>query len=214
MVVDRRIFHEFLATYVMVFLGCGSIKLGWSSLSVSITFGLAVLLMIFVFGSTSGAHMNPAVSIALWKDQKLDSHLVGPYIAAQCSGAFVAALCLNGAGPTTLAPDFSIARAFAIEWFITFLLMAVILICIRQTNSIRIIGFFVGLSVAVLAFCFGEFTGASMNPARTFGPNIVSGLPHTILFYFTSTILGAYAACLFLHQYEHRRSSISHSTKV
>ena len=110
----------------------------------------------------------------------------------QLFGALLAGFLLNGAGPTVR--NTSWINLIGIEILITFLLMASILWIIRKTEQWVPIALVVGSTVAALAFVFGKYTGASMNPARTFGPNLVSGDVSIIPVYFACTIIGALLA--------------------
>lgn len=117
-----------------------------------------------------------------------------PYILAQLGGAFFAAFLLQGAGPTRVVDEISMFTGGLIEVFITFTLMASIYWIVVRSQTHISIAFFVGFVVALLAFIFGPLTGASMNPARTFGPNAFEGLYSSLPFYSFTTILGALIA--------------------
>ncbi|MDG1550434.1 MAG: aquaporin [Candidatus Poseidoniaceae archaeon] len=188
----KRLGAEFLGTGMMVSLGCLSIKLEWSSFWISFTFGVAVFIAILVLRNTSGAHINPAVSIAFYRTGHLERKALLPYILAQLLGALVGASMIGQYGYTDF--NVNIGMGIFIEIIITFLLMLSIYFIISKTDDTRIVALWVGLVVAVLAFLFGSFTGASMNPARTFGPNIISGQISSIPIYFVSTIIGAVLA--------------------
>lgn len=183
---------EAMGTFTMVFVGCGSVALGRSSLEISIAFGASVALVILAIGRWSGAHINPAVSIAFWYRGNLSSNDTITHVLGQLIGALFAGFLLSGAGPTV--KNTSWLNLIGIEIFITFLLMASILWIIRQTERWLPIAVAVGSTVAALAFIFGAYTGASMNPARTFGPNLVSGDVSIIPVYFICTIIGALLA--------------------
>ena len=178
----------------MVAVGCGSIALGAPGWLVSLAFGAAVTMAILVLQPISGAHINPAVSIAFTRSGHLEKEALGPYIAAQLAGALTAAWMLDGIGPTQVADDVSVLQGTAIEVFITFALMASIYWIVVKSETHVSIAFFVGATVAVLAYFFGPLTGASMNPARTFGPNIVNGMVSSIPFYSFTTVAGALLA--------------------
>ncbi len=193
----KKVGAEFCGTAFMVGVGCGSIALGWSSFAVSFTFGLAVCIAIICFGPVSGAHINPAVTLGFWRSGHLDKGLVLPYIVAQISGGFIGSLLSGGAGPTTPANHIGLAELVGIEIFITLLLMLSILFIIRQTSSMFAIAVWVGGTVAFLAFFFGSFTGASMNPARTIGPNLLSNHSSVIMIYVISCCIGAILASEF-----------------
>lgn len=188
----KRLGAEFLGTGMMVSLGCLSIKLEWSSFWISFTFGVAVFIAILVLRNTSGAHINPAVSMAFYRTGHLERKALLPYILAQLLGALVGSSMIGQYGYTDF--NVNIGMGIFIEIIITFLLMLSIYFIISKTDDTRIVALWVGLVVAVLAFLFGSFTGASMNPARTFGPNIISGQISSIPIYFVSTIIGAVLA--------------------
>lgn len=185
---------EFIGTALMVGVGCGSVAYGASNLVISLSFGMAVTVAILIFQPISGAHINPAVSIAFWRSGHLENEALAPYILAQLGGASFAAYMLQGAGPTKLVEEISIVSGGVIEVFITFTLMASIYWIVVRSQTHISIAFFVGFVVALLAFIFGPLTGASMNPARTFGPNMFEGLYSSIPFYSFTTVLGAFIA--------------------
>ena len=186
----NRYVAEFSGTFLMVLLGCGSIALGWSPLAVSITFGVAVFTAIMIFQPISGAHINPAVSIAFAANGNLEREALPGYIIAQCLGGWAAALIVL-AGHTT--PSVSISQAWGIEIAITLLLMYSIHVLVRRKANLFFLALGVGSMVGILAFLFGGFTGASMNPARTLGPNIVNGEGSLIL-YIVAPVIGAVLA--------------------
>lgn len=185
----KRGAFEFIGTFAMVFIGCGSVALERSSMEISLAFGLIVGLVILSLGRYSGAHINPAVSIAFWRRGDLSNKDTLSHIIGQLCGGVLAGGVLNGAGPTIR--DTSWSSFIIIEIGITFLLMASILLIIRKTDQWLPIAIVVGATVAILAFIFGEYTGASMNPARTFGPNLFSGDSAMIPIYWLTTIVGA-----------------------
>ncbi len=186
----NRYLSEFCGTFLMVLLGCGSIALGWNSLAVSFTFGFAVFSAIMIFQPISGAHINPAVSIAFAANGDLEKEALPGYIIAQCIGGWLAAMIVVS-GATT--PAVGLSQSWGIEIAITLLLMYSIHVLVRKEANLFALAFGVGLMVGLLAFCFGGFTGASMNPARTLGPNIVTGEGNLIL-YIVAPVIGAVLA--------------------
>ena len=186
----NRYIAEFSGTFLMVLLGCGSIALGWSPLAVSISFGFAVFTAIMIFQPISGAHINPAVSIAFAANGNLEREALPGYIIAQCLGGWIAALIVV-AGSTV--PQVSTGYSWGIEIAITLLLMYSILVLVRRKANLFVLALGVGSMVGLLAFLFGGFTGASMNPARTLGPNIVNGDGNLIL-YIVAPVIGAVLA--------------------
>jgi|TARA_B100002051_G_scaffold44892_2_gene39440 glycerol uptake facilitator-like aquaporin len=186
----NRYIAEFSGTFLMVLVGCGSIALGWSPLAVSISFGFAVFTAIMIFQPISGAHINPAVSIAFAANGNLEREALPGYIIAQCIGGWIAALIVV-AGSTV--PQVSTGYSWGIEIAITLLLMYSILVLVRRKANLFVLALGVGSMVGLLAFLFGDFTGASMNPARTLGPNIVNGDGNLIL-YIVAPVIGAVLA--------------------
>ena len=178
----------------MVSVGCGSVAMGASHAVVSLTFGAVVILAILVFGPWSGAHINPAVSLAFWRDGQLDSSLLPVYLGAQFLGGLFGAWLVGGAAPTGLASSISLVEGFSIEVAITAGLMVSILWVVQRAPSRLTVAVWVGATVGILAFFAGPLTGASMNPARTFGPNALNQLWASLPFYLVSTTLGAWLA--------------------
>ena len=190
----KRAIAEFIGTWFMVGVGCGSIAIGAPGWLISVSFGAAVTFAILALQPISGAHINPAVSIAFMRSGHLEKEALAPYIAAQLAGALTAAWMLSGAGETQLANDVSFLQGTAVEIFITFSLMASIYWIVVKSETHVSIAFFVGGAVGILAYFFGPLTGASMNPARTFGPNVIGGFATSIPFYSITTIIGALLA--------------------
>ena len=183
---------ELVGTFFMVFIGCLAIKQELGGPIISLAFGGAVCLVIMVSRKYSGAHINPAVSIAFSLTGELEKRLLPAYLTAQLIGGLLAGLLVGNYGATDFATSTDLG--ITIEVIITFTLMMSIYLTIWHTDNDYIVGIVVGLVVAVLAFFFGPYTGASMNPARTFGPNIASGLIEVIPIYFAATIIGAVIA--------------------
>lgn len=189
---------------MLVLVGTGAIVLNEvtggevTHLGVSIAFGVVVFAMIMLIGKATGAHINPAVTIGFWVANKFDGKQVTPYIIAQLIGAVLASALLfylyptNDALGSTLPADLPL-NAFLIEFLMTFLLMLGILL---SSSSLGIWGVaaIVGSIVGLEAFFGGPYTGASMNPARSFGPAIISGHIEYLWMYFVAPIGGALLA--------------------
>jgi len=191
---------EFIGTAWMVAIGTGSVALGASLLVVSLSFGFAVTVAILVLRGMSGAHINPAVSSAFVVTGHLPRHLWLGYVLAQGAGGLLGSgfvllfLGPEELAPTALAEGVTLSSAIGIEVGITAALMASILAVVAwRDDSTPTVAVVVGATVAVLAFFFGPLTGASMNPARTLGPNLLSGAGGLFL-YTLSTTAGALAA--------------------
>jgi aquaporin Z len=190
----KEFLSEFFGTFSMVFIGCLAVKVGLSGPVVSFAFGFAVFLVILMSRRFSGAHINPAVSIAFTVTGELESRLLPVYVVAQLGGGLCAALIIGEYGATEFSTSTSIG--IFIEIMITFLLMSGIYLTIWQTDSDASVAIAVGSIVGLLAFYFGQYTGASMNPARTFGPNVISSAVNQIPIYFICTIIGSLIAAI------------------
>ena len=190
----KEFLSELIGTFVMVFIGCYSIKSGYSPAIISFSFGFAVFMVILISRKYSGAHINPAVSIAFSITGQLDKKMLMPYLTAQFVGGIVAAYLIGDFGATEFSVN--IGSGIVIEIFMTFVLMMSIYLTIFRTDSDLIVALAVGSVVGCLAFIFGTYTGASMNPARTLGPNLISNSTTVIPIYIISTILGSCLAAL------------------
>ncbi|MBL6731371.1 MAG: aquaporin [Candidatus Poseidoniaceae archaeon] len=180
---------ELIGTFVMVFIGCYSIKAGYSPAAISCSFGFAVFMVILSSRKYSGAHINPAVSIAFSITGQLERKMLIPYLIAQFTGGIIAAYLVGDFGATEFSVDTS--SGIGIEILITFILMMSIYLTIFRTDNDLAVALVVGSVVACLAFVFGTYTGASMNPARTLGPNLISNSISVIPIYLISTIFGS-----------------------
>ncbi len=202
-----RYIAEAVGTFALVFAGCGAIVVNdayggaLGHLGVCLTFGLAVMAMIYAVGNISGAHINPAVTLAFAFAGRLARREALPYVASQILGAVAAAAVLRFLFPEheTLGatlPAVSLARAFVMEALLSFLLMFVILnISTGHMEKGVMAGVAVGGTVAFEALVGGPMTGASMNPARSLGPALVSGHLETLWLYLTAPALGMLLAC-------------------
>ncbi len=210
--LKARFTAEFIGTFIMVFAGCGAIvvqtltgALGHSG--VALTWGFVIVSLIYTFGHISGAHFNPAVSIAFTIMKEFDKKDLPFYILAQILGATFAAFVLyllfigEVKDVSSLAylgatlPRGSQAQAFVIEFILTFILMLVICGSAIHGKAIKsFAGLAIGLTVGLEAMFAGPITVASMNPARSLGPALVSGNLQALWLYIVATILGAISA--------------------
>lgn len=205
---------EAIGTFFLVFIGTGAIVVHElyqntiSHLGISAAFGLIVGLMIFTFARNSGAHFNPAVSMVLFLCNKLSKKDLIPYVLSQCFGAVLASTCIlfifsehHSFGLTQ--PSDSWIQSFTIEILCTFLLMFVILqVVYGNSKSALEDGAAIGAMVALCALFAGPVSGASMNPARSLGPAIISGNLDFLWLYVTAPVLGAllsFFVCRFSH---------------
>jgi aquaporin Z len=202
----RRPLAEFLGTFIMVFAGTGAIVINQASngaighAGIALTFGLVVLALIYTFGDISGAHLNPAVSIAFAAAGRFPWKEVPLYLGAQLAGAFAASGLLKflfpGAGTLgATLPAGSASQSFILEVVLTAILMLVILSVSTGSKEKGITaGIAIGAVVALEAMFAGPICGASMNPARSLAPAIVSGHIEHLWLYPIATVLGALLA--------------------
>lgn len=201
----KKLFAEFLGTFGMVFAGTGAIivndqtgALGHSG--VALTFGLIVLAMIYCFGDVSGAHMNPAVTISFAVAGRSEWRTVPSYIGAQMLGAFVASGLLKFLFPASAhlgatIPSGALSQSFVLEIVLTFFLMLVVLsVSTGAKEKGMTAGIAVGAIIALEAMFAGPICGASMNPARSLAPALVSGHLENVWLYLTAPIFGALLA--------------------
>jgi aquaporin NIP len=204
--MTKKLTAEFLGTFALVFAGTGAIIVNDASsgavshVGVALTFGLIVLAMIYTLGDISGAHINPAVTIGFFAARRLPVKTVLPYIASQCAGAISASLIMRLLFPAdrTLGgtvPAGSLTQSFVLETILTALLMFVILGVSTGAREKGITaGIVVGAVIGLEAMFAGPITGASMNPARSLAPALVSANLATVWLYILAPILGALLA--------------------
>ena len=204
----KKYISEFIGTFSMIFCGTGAMTVNEvtggdvTHVGIAITWGLIVMAMIYAFGETSGAHFNPAVTIAFAYAKKFAWKEVPKYIIAQVLGAFAASLILCYLFPTSeylgaTIPTVDVGRAFVMELLLTFFLMVVIINVSTGSKEIGIIaGIAVGAVVLLEAMFAGPITNASMNPARSIAPAIVAGKMQHLWMYILAPILGAVLAVI------------------
>lgn len=202
----RKAAAEFIGTYAMVFAGTGAIitnDLSFGAVThvgVALTFGMIVMAMIYAVGDVSGAHLNPAVTLGFVAARRMPAREAGPYVASQCAGATAASGTLRLLFPThptlgATAPAGSLGQSLALETVLTAILMFVILRVSSGSKEKGITaGIAVGAVVGLEALFAGPICGASMNPARSLGPALVSGHFASLWIYFAGPALGALAA--------------------
>lgn len=203
--MQQKLIAEAFGTFCLVFVGTGAIvnseQLGAPSHEgVALAFGLIVLAMIYAIGKISGAHINPAVTLGFWAAGRIPARQVAPYIAVQLLGAVVASLCVYVLFPDSATlgatlPTVTLAQTFAIEVILTFVLMYVILKVSTGAKEEGVTAAMaVGATVMLSALYAGPLTGASMNPARSLGPAVVSGQLDALWLYLVAPCLGAWLA--------------------
>ncbi len=199
----RKYGAELIGTFAMVFCGTGAIVINQQTdgivthVGIAITFGLIVMAMIYTLGNISGAHLNPAVTIAFTIAGKFKIKEVVPYILSQLAGAFLASGTLQYLFPTneflgSTIPTGTVMQSFVLEFILTFFLMLVIInVATGSKEQGMFAGLVIGSTVLLEAMFAGPICGASMNPARSFSPAIVSGHTEHLWVYLTATTLGA-----------------------
>ncbi len=197
---------EFIGTFAMIFCGTGAMTINEitggdvTHVGIGITWGLIVMAMIYAFGEISGAHFNPAVSIAFAYAKKFSWKEVPKYIFFQVAGAFAASLVLMWLFPKSellgaTIPTVDVWRAFVLELILTFFLMVVIInVSTGSKEAGMMAGIAIGSVVLLEALFAGPITNASMNPARSLAPNIVSGNIKGLWLYILAPIIGALLA--------------------
>jgi aquaporin Z len=202
----KKYIAEGIGTFAIVFCGCGAMVIDAQSagaithLGVSITFGLIVMVMIYAFGNISGAHYNPAVTIAFSAVRIVPLKEIIPHIIAQTAGAFVGAALLHLVFPESkdlgcTIPSGAAWQSFVLEIILSYFLMLVIIFVSQGPKEGRIFaGAAIGATVLLEAQFAGPISGASMNPARSLAPAVLSGNLNSLWIYLSAPLLGTLLA--------------------
>jgi aquaporin NIP len=210
----KKLVAEFFGTFMLVFAGTGAIVIdqeshgGVNHVGVALTFGLVVLALVYALGDVSGAHLNPAVTIGFVLARRFEVRAALGYVLCQCGGAAAASALLRllfpaseGLGGTQ--PAGSPAQSFVLEVVLTLFLMFVILsVSTGAKEKGLTAGIAIGAVIGLEALFAGPISGASMNPARSLGPALVSGRVEYLWVYLLAPILGAalaVPACVCIH---------------
>ena len=200
----RRAAAEAIGVFALVFAGCGAIvadstdpgSLG--TVGIALVFGLVIMVMIYATGHLSGAHLNPAVTVAFALTRHFPRAEAAAYVLAQAGGAILAAALLAAVWPSqpanlgTTLPSVEIGSAFVYETVLTAFLMFVIVAVATDTRAVgAAAAIAIGGTVGLDALFGGPITGASMNPARSLGPALVSGELHDLWLYLVAPPIGA-----------------------
>jgi aquaporin NIP len=197
---------EFIGTFGLVFAGTGAIIINdvsggaVTNVGIGLTFGLIVLAMIYAIGDVSGAHLNPAVTLGFFAARRLEAKMIFPYVLSQVSGALAASLLLRGLFPQhqtlgATAPAGPALQSLILEIVLTAFLMFVILNVSEGAKERGITaGIAIGSVIALEALFAGPICGASMNPARSFAPALVSQHLTNLWIYFVAPVTGALIA--------------------
>ncbi len=194
---------ELIGTFAVVFCGTGAIVINQHSggaithAGIAITFGLIVMAMIYTLGNISGAHMNPAVTIAFTIAKRFPLKQVLPYIVSQLAGAFIASFTLKFLFPTNdtwgaTLPAGTVLQSFIMEFILSFILMLVIInVATGSKEQGMFAGLAIGSTVLLEAMFAGPISGASMNPVRSIAPAVVSGHTDHLWLYIIAPLAGA-----------------------
>jgi aquaporin Z len=216
---SRALAAEALGTFYLCFAGIAAIlctappiSAGGGLVAIALAHGLALSIAVNNFGGISGAHFNPAVTAGMWITGRIKGALAALYVVAQLLGASIAALACREIFPADAvnaamlgiplpAPWAGTGTVFCVEFILTFLLITSIFgtAVDERGKTVKIGGFGIGLTVAFDILAGGPVTGASMNPARSFGPALVLGHWDWHWIYWLAPVLGGVSAALFYH---------------
>ncbi len=205
----RRAAAEALGVFALVFAGCGAIVTeaehpgALGAVGIALVFGLVIMAMVYATGHLSGAHLNPAVTLAFLATRRLPRSEALAYLLAQALGALAAAAALAAIWPSQPAalgatlPTVGAGSALVYEVVMTAFLMFVIMAVATDTRAVgAAAAIAIGATVGLDALFGGPITGASMNPARSLGPALVSGELHDLWIYLTGPLVGAVLGAL------------------
>lgn len=202
----RKCIAEAVGTFALIFAGTGAVVVNdvthgvVTHPGVALTWGLVVMALIFTLGRISGAQMNPAVTLSLYAARAFPLEQVPGYLAAQLAGAFAASVSLhllfpehNGLGATL--PAGSLLQSFMLEFLMTGgLVLAVLCTAIHPARHPEFAPIAIGAVIGLEAMFAGPISGASMNPARSIAPAVVSGKTAALWIYIAAPVLGGLAA--------------------
>jgi aquaporin NIP len=205
--MKKKLISEFLGTYFLVFAGTGAVVINELSNSlthvgIAITFGLVVMALIYTFGHISGAHFNPAVTIGFYINGDISIkdgiyYIISQFLAAIAASATLCYLFGNVASLGATLPRETWSQSFLLEFILTFFLMLVIFGSAVHGKAVKsFAGIAIGATVGLEAMFGGPISGASMNPARSLGPAVVSGTLEHLWVYLVATTLGAVIAAI------------------
>jgi len=207
----RPLVAEFVGTFVLVFAICGAIVANTyrdgviGLVGIALTQGLVLAVAVSATMKVSGGHLNPAITVGLWSVGRVSGRQAGLYVLAQMLGAILAALAIKGLfpemavrisqiGTPSLAPAVSLTQGIVIEAILTFILAFAVMGTAVDPDAPKVGGFAIGLALTVGVLVGGALTGGALNPARAFGPALVSGAWISQLVYWVGPILGSVAA--------------------
>ena len=214
--LPRRCVAEALGTFALVFIGCGAVVIstlpgaGFGLLGVALAHALVLGVMITATMNISGGHLNPAVTLGVLSAGRISARDAGAYVASQLAGAALGAFMLTlvipagivragTMGTPALAGGMNLASGIALEAVLTFFLVSAVFGTAISANAPKVGGFGIGLVLFFDILVGGPLTGAAMNPARAFGPALISGTWYAQLVWWVGPILGGIIAAQLWH---------------
>jgi aquaporin TIP len=214
--IGRKLLAEFVGTFTLIFIGAGAVVVGLGTdvrggglLAVALAHGLAIGTMVSALGHVSGGHFNPAVTIGVWVTRRIGNAEAAAYILAQFAGAAAGAAVISlliprflwepvSLGTPLVTGELSAAQAIAFEAVLTFFLVWVVFATALDRDGAfgKIAGLAIGFVITMDILVGGPFTGAAMNPARSFGPALISGDWSGFWVYYLGPIIGGTVAAL------------------
>lgn len=203
----KKYLAELISTFSLVFIGAGAILSNNSLTGVALAHGLVLMSMIYATAHISGAHVNPAVTVGMWVTKKINTKDGIFYIIFQLLGATIAGYLLQTIfpnssaelhlGATALASNITVGMGILIEAILTFFLVFTIFaVAVDKKGKNGAFGLAIGLVLTFDILVGGNLTGASMNPARSFGPALVSGFWKNHVVYWVGPLIGSVVAAL------------------
>lgn len=201
----RALVAEFIGTFALIFIGAGAVITTGNIVAVAFAHGLVVVVFAYAYGHISGTHINPAVTLGMLVAGEVNITTATGYWVVQLLGGAAGGFALQfvlgstgdiAGGMTTLAGGVTMAGGFAIELILTFFMMNTILNAAVSGKAGNLAGLAIGMTLTLSILMAGPLTGASLNPARTFGPALAAGDLSLFPLYLAATAAGAVLAAL------------------
>ena len=200
----KSLVAEFVGTFALIFIGAGALAIGQANLvGVALAHGLVIVTFAYAYGHISGTHINPAVTLGLLIAGEIEFVAAIGYWIAQFLGGILGAVVLNAVlpnpgdlGVTILSEGVGVGQGLVVEIVLTFFLVNTIFNTAVSGKAGNFAGLAIGLTLVLAILMGGPLTRASLNPARTLGPAIVSGNYADIWLYFVGPLIGAILAAL------------------
>ena len=200
----KNLAAEFVGTFALIFIGAGALAIGQANLvGVALAHGLVIVVFAYAYGHISGTHINPAVTLGLLIAGEIEFVVAIGYWIVQFLGGILGAVVLNAVlpdagdlGVTILGEGVGVGQGLIVEIVLTFFLVNTIFNTAVSGKAGNFAGLAIGLTLVFCILMGGPLTRASLNPARTLGPAIVSGNYADIWLYFVGPLVGAILAAL------------------